>query len=116
MPLKKEGRMSHTTKFTPPEGWARAALIHDGCDMLGTVELRAWYPRRSEPGDVAYMDPDIVLLLHPNGRIETKMSGSAPIPQQSKWLEQKLLYCAGVVVGAARLKAKITDAIERWDK
>ena len=102
--------MSHTTQFTPPKGWAKAVLIHDGSDMSGTVELRAWYP-----GDSRIFDADIVLLLHQDGRIETKMSSSAPIPQQSMWLEQKLLYQAGIVVGAARLKAKITDAIERWD-
>lgn len=113
--------MSHTTEFTPPRGWAKAALIHDGYGMPGTIELRAWYPigpvggeSRHSDESIAYFDrsPDIVILLHEDCRVETRTSGSAPEPQKSLWLEQELLYRAGMVVGSARLGAKINGVLE----
>lgn len=107
--------MSHTTRFTPPKGWERAVLIHDGYGMPGTVELRGWYPKESKPNEsVAFFDhePDFVVRLHEDDRVEDKVSKSAPVPQQSSQLERALLYRAGVVVGAARLQAKVNGILE----
>lgn len=101
--------MSHTTQFTPPRGWAKAVLIHDGYGMPGTVELRAWYQRDDRSAE---RDADIVTLLHEDGRVEEKMSASAPEPQQSMWRERELLYRAGMVIGAARLEVKVNDVLE----
>lgn len=102
-------KKTYTTEFSPPAGWARSLLIHED-GMSGIVELRGWYPRSDAP--CLDNDPDIIVLLHEDGRVEMRMSRSAPVPQQSPWLEDALYYFAGMAIGAARIKAKIAAAME----
>ena len=105
--------MSHATRFETPLGWVKAMLIHDGYDMKGTVELRAWRPKEggkfNQP--ITYFDhePDLAILLHEDGRVEEKMSAPAGTEER---LERELIYRAGVVIGAARLQAKIANVLE----
>ncbi len=108
--------MAHSTKFEAP-GWGKCVLIHDGYDMPGKVEIRAWYKKDPDVTERA----DYLAAVREDGKV-TEIPRESRVEDHDPPLvrglepglthEKNLLYAAGLVIGRRRFEAKIVRVIE----